>query len=98
MEKKESKNFKQLDVINRTKLQAFIESKYTASQITKELNVARQTIYRKIKRNVLIISTVQPWNLKPTVLILKFDMFFYILYTMIRGVFLWIQKNLLLNV
>lgn len=65
MKKKESKNFKQLDVINRTKLQAFIESKYTASQIAKELNVSRQTVYREIKRNVQIIPPVQPWNLKP---------------------------------
>lgn len=65
MKKKESKNFKQLDVITRTKLQAFIESKYTASQIAKELNVSRQTIYREIKRNLQIISPIQPWNLKP---------------------------------
>lgn len=65
MNKKESKTFNQLNLMGRTKLQAFIESKYTASQIAKELEISRQTIYREIKRNLEIVPPVQPWNLKP---------------------------------
>lgn len=64
MQKNESYKFKQLSLLDRTKLQSLIETGNTASEIANELQVSRQTIYREIRRHLLVIPPKQSWNLK----------------------------------
>ena len=64
MQKKESYKFKQLSLLDRTKLQSLIETGFTANQISNELQVSRQTVYREIRRHMLIVPPKQLWNLK----------------------------------
>ncbi len=45
------KGLEQLNLIQRTKLQTLLKEKHSLSEIAKELNVSRQTLYREILRN-----------------------------------------------
>ena len=65
MKKLESLKYKQLNLLTRTKLQTYIESGFKASEISKQMNLSRQTVYREIHNNSSIVPAKHPWDLKP---------------------------------
>lgn len=56
MPKVSKKSFEQLNLIQRAKLEALLKQKHSLSEIAKEVNVSRQTLYREIIRNSYIIK------------------------------------------
>lgn len=54
------KEYKQLNSIQRTQLQALLKIKKSLSEISKEMGLSRQTIYRELLRNSYTISIDKP--------------------------------------
>ena len=50
------KEYEQLNGIQRTQLQTLLKEKKSLSEIAKEMNVSRQTLYREILRNSYPVS------------------------------------------
>ena len=50
------KEYEQLNGIQRTQLQALLKVKKSLSDIAKEMNVSRQTLYRELLRNSYPVS------------------------------------------
>lgn len=64
---KEDKNMKkqaQLKLIDRTKLQAYLEDEIPVKVICKRLDVSKQTIYREIHRNSIYKNPAVPFRVK----------------------------------
>lgn len=54
------KEYEQLNGIQRTQLQTLLKVKKSLSEIAKEMNVSRQTLYRELQRNSYTVSIDKP--------------------------------------